>query len=154
MRPSRNWPKKGLSCRSNTISNVMPLGIVLTLSRAWLEPIGRPISIYTCPPAPHVLEAYNHKVNHDTHKELTMQECAVVQYAQVLQYTSFCNDERYKDRLAPAVHQFWDEVIKPFRSRALCNLHHSHLLGDCMHPNCGAKIPDYGVQEHIAFVCI
>ena len=83
-----------------------------------------------------------------------MQECAVVQYAQALQYTSFCNDKRYKDRLAPVGHQFWDEVVEPFGSRALCNLHQSHLPGDSMHPNHGAKIPDYGVQEHIAFVCM
>ena len=82
-----------------------------------------------------------------------MQECTVVQYAWALQYTSFCNDERYKDRLAPTVHHFWDEVVNPFRSRALHNLDHSHLLGNCMCPNCGAKIPDYGVWEHIAFVC-
>ena len=33
-------------------------------------------SIYVCPPAPHILEAYSHKVNHDTHKELPMQEHA------------------------------------------------------------------------------
>ena len=111
-------------------------------------------SIYICPPAPQVLEAYNHKVNHDTHKELTMQECMVVQYARVLQYTSFCNDERYKDRLVPTEHHFWNEVVEPFGSRALCNLHHSHLLGDCIHPNCGAKIQDYGVWEHIAFVYV
>ena len=107
-----------------------------------------------CPPAPPILEAYNHKVNHDTHKELTTQECVVVQYAWALQYTSFCNDKRYKDRLAPTVCHFCDEVVKPFRSRALCNLCLSHFLGDCMCPNHGAKIPDYGVWEHIAFVCL
>ena len=107
-----------------------------------------------CPSVPHILEAYNHKVNHDTHKELTTQEHAVVQYTRVLQYTSFCNDKRYKDRLAPAVYHFWDKVVKPFGSRALSNLHHSHLLGDCMCPNHGAKILDYGVWEHIAFVCM
>ena len=27
-------------------------------------------STYVCPPAPHVIEAFNHKVNHDSHKEL------------------------------------------------------------------------------------
>ena len=54
----------------------------------------------------------------------------------------------------PAVQHFWEEVIKPFGSRALCNLDPSHLLGDSMHLNCGAKIPDYGVWEHIAFVCM
>ena len=47
-------------------------------------------NIYICLPTPHVLEAYNHKVNHDTHKELTMQECTVVQYAHTLQYVSYC----------------------------------------------------------------
>ena len=107
-----------------------------------------------CPPTPHIQEAYNHKVNHDTHKELPMQECTVVQYTQALQYTSFCNNERNKDRLVPVVWHFWEEVIKPFRSRALHNLDPSHLLGDSMHLNHGAKIPDYGVWDHIAFVCM
>ena len=58
-------------------------------------------SSYVCPPAPHVLEVYNHKVNHDTHKELSIQERAVVQYAWVLQYTSFCNDECYDKEIVP-----------------------------------------------------
>ena len=31
-------------------------------------------STYVCPPAPHVIEAFNHKVNHDSHKELGTQE--------------------------------------------------------------------------------
>ena len=60
-------------------------------------------STYVCPPAPHVIEAFNHKVNHDSHKELGTQEHAVLQYAHTLQYVSYCNDERYKDHLAPAV---------------------------------------------------
>ena len=60
-------------------------------------------SIYICLPAPHIMEAYNHKVNHDTHKELNLQECVVLQYACTLQYMSFCNDARYKDCWAPAV---------------------------------------------------
>ena len=34
-------------------------------------------STYICPPAPHVIEAFNHKVNHDSHKELGTQERAV-----------------------------------------------------------------------------
>ena len=38
-------------------------------------------STYICPPAPHVIEAFNHKVNHDSHKELGTQERAVLQYA-------------------------------------------------------------------------
>ena len=38
-------------------------------------------STYICPPAPHVIEAFNHKVNHDSHKELGTQEHAVLQYA-------------------------------------------------------------------------
>ena len=109
-------------------------------------------SSYVCPPAPHILEACNHKVNHDTHKELSMQEHAVVQYAWVLEYTSFCNNEWYNKEIAPTVHHFWDEVVKPFGSKALCNLNPSHLLGSWMHLNCGVKIPDYGVQDHIAFV--
>ena len=106
-----------------------------------------------CPLAPHVMEAYNHKVNHDTHKELAPQECTVLQYAHALQYVSFCNDARYKDHLAPAVKDFWAEVAEPFWSRALHNLDPSHLLGDTMHPNRGAMIPDYGVWDHIAHVC-
>ena len=109
-------------------------------------------SIYVCLPAPHILEAFNHKVNHDMHKELPTQEHVVMQYAWALQYVSFCN-KRYKDKLAPAVWHFWEEVVKPFRSRALCNLDPFHLLGYSMHLNHGAKILDYGVQEHIDFIC-
>ena len=110
-------------------------------------------SVYVCLPAPHILEAYNQKVNHDTHKELNLQEHAVLQYACALQYVSYCNDARYRDRLAPTVKDFWAEVVKPFRSRALCNLDPSHLLGDVMCPNQGAKILDYGVCNHITHVC-
>ena len=51
-------------------------------------------SVYICLPAPHVLEAYNHKVNHDTHKELNLQECTVLQYTRALQYVSYCNNAR------------------------------------------------------------
>ena len=104
------------------------------------------------PPAPHLMEAYNHKVNHDSHKELGPQECTVLQYAHTLQYISFCNDERYKNCLAPAVKAFWTKVVEPFRSRALCNLDLSHILGNAMHLNRGARIPDYGVWDHIAQV--
>ena len=110
-------------------------------------------STYICLPAPHVIEAFNHKVNHDRHKELGTQECAVLQYACTLQYVSYCNDERYKDHIAPAVKAFWDEVTKPFGSRALWNLDLSHVVGRAMHPNRTAKILDYGVQDHIALVC-
>ncbi len=110
-------------------------------------------SSYICPPAPHVLEAFNHKVNHDTHKELGAQERAVLQYARALQYVSYCNDERYKDQVAPAVKAFWDEVAEPFGSRALRNLDLSHVVGRAMHPNRAAKIPDYGVRDHIALTC-
>ena len=110
-------------------------------------------STYVCPPAPHVIEAFNHKVNHDSHKELGTQECAVLQYACALQYVSYCNDERYKDHLAPAVKAFWDEVTEPFGSRALRNLDLSHVVGKAMHPNCVAKILDYGVRDHITLVC-
>ena len=70
-----------------------------------------------------------------------------------LQYVSYCNDERYKDHLAPAVKAFWDEVAQPFGSRALRNLDLSHVVGKSMHPNCAAKILDYGVWDHIALVC-
>ena len=87
-------------------------------------------STYVCPPAPHVIEAFNHKVNHDSHKELGTQEHVVLQYAHALQYVSFCNDERYKDYLAPVVKAFWSEVAEPFGSRALCN-----LVIDTVYPN-------------------
>ena len=110
-------------------------------------------STYICPPAPHVIEAFNHKVNHDTHKELGAQELVVLQYTRALQYVSYCNDERYKDQVAPAVKAFWDEVAEPFGSRALRNLDLSHVVGRAMHPNRTAKIPDYGVRDHIALVC-
>ena len=66
---------------------------------------------------------------------------------------SFCNDKRYKDCLAPAVKAFWSEVAEPFGSRALHNLDLSHVLGKAMCPNWGAKIPDYGVWDHIAQIC-
>ena len=59
-------------------------------------------STYICPPVPHVIEAFNHKVNHNSHKELGTQEHAVLQYTRALQYVSYCNDERYKDHVAPA----------------------------------------------------
>ena len=83
----------------------------------------------SCPPAPHVIEAFNHKVNHNSHKELGTQERVVLQYAHALQYVSYCNDERYKDHLAPAVKAFWDEVTQPFSSRALRNLDLSQRFG-------------------------
>ena len=60
---------------------------------------------------PHIMEAYNHKVNHDTHKELSLQEHAVLEYAHALQYISFCNDARYKDHWAPAVKDFWGRLL-------------------------------------------
>ena len=110
-------------------------------------------STYVCPPAPHVIEAFNHKVNHDSHKELGTQEHAVLQYAHALQYVSYCNDERYRDHIAPAVKAFWDEVAQPFGSRALWNLDLSHIVGKVMCLNHAAKIPDYGVWDHIALVC-
>ena len=121
-------------------------GLVKAYQETWQN-------VYICPPAPHVLEAYNHKVNHDTHKELNMQECAVLQYARALQYISYCNDARYKDKWAPVVKHFWAKVVEPFRSQTLHNLDPSHLLGTVMCPNQGAKIPDYGVHKHIAFIC-
>ena len=110
-------------------------------------------STYICPPAPHVIEAFNHKVNHDSHKELGTQERAVLQYAHALQYVSYCNDERYKDCLAPVVKAFWSKVAEPFGSRALRNLDLSHVVGKAMRPNRGTKIPDYGVQNHIVLIC-
>ena len=110
-------------------------------------------STYVCPPAPHVIEAFNHKVNHDSHKELGTQERAVLQYAHALQYVSYCNDERYRDHIAPAVKAFWDEVAQPFGSRPLWNLDLSHIVGKAMHPNCAAKILDYGMWDHVVLVC-
>ena len=110
-------------------------------------------NVYICPPAPHVLKAYNHKVNHDMHKELNMQECTVLQYAHALQYVSYCNDMRYKDKWVLVVKHFWAEVVEPFGSQTVHNLDPSHLLGPAMHPNQGAKIPDYGVCEDVAFIC-
>ena len=95
-------------------------------------------STYICPPAPHVIEAFNHKVNHDSHKELGTQERAVLQYTRALQYVSYCNDERYRDHLAPAVKAFWDEVAQPFGSRALWNLDLSTHCGQSDAPeSCG-----------------
>ena len=96
-------------------------------------------NVYICPPAPHVMEAYNHKVNHDSHKELGPQEHTVLQYARTLQYVSFCNDERHKNHLAPAVNAFWNEVVEPFGSRALHNLDLSHILGSAMCPKQGGQ---------------
>ena len=110
-------------------------------------------STYICPPAPHVIEAFNHKVNHNSHKELGTQERAVLHYAHVLQYVSYCNDERYRDHIAPVVKAFWDEVAQPFGSRALHNLDLSHVVGKAMRPNHAAKIPDYGVWDHVALIC-
>ena len=57
----------------------------------------------------------------------------------MLQYVSFCNDERYKDHLAPVVKAFWSEVVVPFGSRALCNLDLSHVLDSAMHPKQGGQ---------------
>ena len=48
---------------------------------------------------------------------------------------------------------FWDEVAQPFGSRALHNLDLLQIVGRAMHPNCAAKIPDYGVWDHVALVC-
>ena len=110
-------------------------------------------SVYICPPASHILETYNCKINHDTHKELNLQEHTVLQYAHTLQYVSYCNNVRYRDRLAPVVKDFWAEVAEPFGSRALHNLDPSHLLGDVMCPNWGAKILHYGVCDHIVHDC-
>ena len=77
----------------------------------------------------------------------------MLQYACTLQYISYCNDARYRDRWASMVENFWAEVVKPFGSWALHNLDPSHLLGTAMCLTQGAKIPDYGVCEHITFIC-
>ena len=110
-------------------------------------------STYICPPAPHVIEAFNHKVNHDSHKKLGTQERAVLQYACALQYVSYCNNERYRNCIASVVKAFWDEVAQPFGSRALHNLDLLHVVGKVMCLNCVAKIPDYGVWDHVALIC-
>ena len=111
-------------------------------------------STYVCPPAPHVIEAFNHKVNHDSDKELGTQEHAVLQYARALQYVSYCNNERYRDHIAPVVKALWDEVAQPFGSRALHNLDLLHVVGKVMCPNRAAKIPDYGgVGPHCTDLC-
>ena len=140
------WSASPMDHQELAVRMVCSWGLVKAYQWTWQ-------SAYICPPTPHVLEAYNHKVNHDTHKELNLQEHAVLQYAHALQYVSYCNDARYRDSWAPVVKDFWVEVVKPFRSRALHNLDPSHLLGNAMHPNWGAKIPDYGVCDHITHVC-
>ena len=89
-------------------------------------------NIYICLPAPHILEVYNHKVNHDMHKELNMHEHVVLQYAHTLQYISYFNDMRCRDKWAPVVKHFWAEVVEPFRSQTLHNLDPSHLLSTVM----------------------
>ena len=99
-----------------------------------------------------MIEAFNHKVNHDSHKELGTQERAVLQYTRALQYVSYCNDERYRDHIAPVVKAFWDEVAQPFGSRALRNLDLLHVVGKVMRPNHVAKIPDYGVCDHVVLI--
>ena len=43
----------------------------------------------------------------------------MLQHTRTLQYVSYCNEARYRDRWAPMVKNFWVEVVKPFRSRAL-----------------------------------
>ena len=109
------------------------------------------LSTYICPPAPHVIEAFNHKVNHDSHKELGTQECAVLQYTHTLQYVSYCNDKRYKDCLAPAVKAFWNEVAEPLGSRALCNLDLLHIVGKAMRPNQDSRL--WSVGPHCTDLC-
>ena len=101
-------------------------------------------STYVCPPAPHVIEAFNHKVNHDSHKELGTQEHTVLQYTCTLHYVSYCNDERYKDHIAPVVKAFWSEVAEPFGSRAFHNLDLLHIVGKVMHPNWGPRFQTMG----------
>ena len=71
---------------------------------------------YVCPLAPHIMEAYNHKVNHDSHKELGPQE-----HAQSCSMPAHCStypSAMTRDTricLAPAVKAFWNEVVEPFR---------------------------------------
>ena len=109
---------------------------------------------YICPPTPHIMEAYNHKVNHNSHKELGPQEQVVLQYAHTLQYVSFCNDEQYKECLPPVVRAFWTEVVEPFRSRTLHNLDLSHILGNTMRPNRGGQDSRlWGVGPYCASLC-
>ena len=140
------WSASPMDHQQLAMRMVCSWGLVKAYWQTWQ-------SVYICPPTPHILETYNHKVNHDTHEELNLQECMVLQYAHTLQYVSYCNDARYRDCWAPAVKDFWAEVVEPFGSRALHNLDPSHLLGTTMCPNQGAKILDYGVRDHIAHVC-
>ena len=111
-------------------------------------------STYVCPPAPHVIEAFNHKVNHDSHKELGTQARAVLQYAHALQYVSYCNDERYRDHIAPAVKAFWDEVAQPFGSRALLQLGPLTCCGQSDVPESCSQNPRlWGAGPHCADLC-
>ena len=68
-------------------------------------------------------------------RRLGTQERVILQYTHALQYVSYCNDERYKDCLAPVAKAFWNEVAEPFGSRALRNLDRSHIVGKVMCPN-------------------
>ena len=91
---------------------------------ALLRLTSRPSKVFTFAHLhPHILEAYNHKVSHDTHKELNLQECAVLQYARALQYVSYCNDASYRDTWAPSGQRllgggcqaFWKQGSPQFR---------------------------------------
>ena len=106
-------------------------------------------STYVCLPAPHVIEAFNHKVNHDSHKELGTQEHAVLQYARALQYVSYCNDERYKDHLAPAVKAFWDEVTPTVQQQSSLELRPVTHCGQSNASKLCSKNPGlWGVGPH------
>ena len=110
-------------------------------------------STYVCPPAPHVIEAFNHKVNHDSHKELGTQEREVLQYACALQYVSYSNNERYKDHLAPVVKAFWDEVAHPLVVE-LSTTWTSHTLWakQCTR-TVWPKFQIMGVQNNVVLIC-
>ena len=71
----------------------------------------------------------------------------------MLQYVSYCNDERYKDCLALVVKAFWNEVAEPFGSRALCNLDLSHVVGKVMCPNRGGQDSRlWGAEPHCTYL--
>ena len=111
-------------------------------------------NVYICPLAPHVLEAYNHKVNHDTHKKIEPPGACSVTICPVP-----CN-------MSPTAMMQGIGTDGHPRSRTsgwtLLSLSEagpsaiwipSHLLGNAMCPNWGTKILDYGVCDHIAHIC-
>ena len=109
---------------------------------------------YECPPPPHALKAYNHKVNYYSHKDLSAVECSILQYARVLQYISYKSDDRYYWEIMLTVKCFRVRVILPFENQWLNALPDDEFLQTNMMPNCNCPAPDYGVKNHIAMICV